>query len=150
MKIKICKLAPGNIRGMTLIELVIAIAVIAILTGLAVPNYRNYVLRANRAEAMDILLATAACQERVYTKFHQYDTGRCMDDTTTPNGNYVLTMATANENQNYVLTATPQASQSEDTCGNLTLNDRGERGSSAAADAGQIADCWRGKRISGS
>ncbi len=150
MRCHILKKPNSWVTGFTLIELLIVLAVIAVLAGLALPNYNAYVLRANRSEAIDILLATAACQERVYTKFHQYDTSRCLENTTTQGGHYVLTMAVSNGNQNYLLTATPQDSQLQDSCGNLTLNDQGERGSSASTEISKIADCWRGRQISSS
>lgn len=134
-------------RGVTLIELIIVIAVLALLVRMALPSYEQYVLRSNRAEAIEILLATAACQERVYTKFHQYDTNRCLDVTTTPNGHYVVSMSTSNSNQNYTLTATAQANQAKDSCGNLTLTDLAVRGSSKSSDKAAIARCWSGRSL---
>ncbi len=133
--------------GFTLIELMIVIATVAVLLGLAIPSYRDYAARANRAEALDILLTTAACQERVYTKVNQYDTARCDSAATTMNGLYTISMTTSNANQNFTLTATPQNSQANDSCGNMTLTDAGVRGSSETTDVQKIADCWRGKKI---
>lgn len=133
--------------GFTLIELMIVIATLAVLLGLAVPSYRDYVVRANRSEALDILLTTAACQERVYTKINQYDTARCDSAATTMNGYYTISMTTSNANQNFTLTATPQGGQANDSCGNMTLTDAGVRGSSKTTDVQKIADCWRGKKI---
>lgn len=133
--------------GFTLIELMIVIAVIAILLGVALPSYRDYVVRANRSEALEILLTTAACQERIYTKLNRYDTARCDSAATTVNGYYTISMTTSNANQNYALTATPQNSQTEDSCGNLTLTDQGVHGSSETSDIQKIAECWRGRKI---
>lgn len=53
-------------RGVTLIELVVVAAVIAILATVAIPSYRNHLLRAHRTEARAALLALATAQE----KFH--------------------------------------------------------------------------------
>ena len=55
-------------KGFTLIELMIVIAVIAILLSLAVPVYSNYSTRAKIAEGMSVAAAAktatrAACQE---------------------------------------------------------------------------------------
>ena len=111
--------------GFTLIELMIVVAVIAILMGIALPSYRDYVVRANRSEALDILLTTAACQERIYTKLSRYDTARCDSAATTVSGLYTISMATSNANQNYTLSASPQNAQTEDSCGTLTLSDQG-------------------------
>lgn len=134
-------------RGFTLIELVIIIATLGVLFGLVVPSYLDYMVRANRSEALDVLLTTAACQEQVYARTRQYDTARCDSATTIVNGHYTISMTTSNANQNFTLTATPQKNQVKDSCGNLTLTDAGVRGSSRTYDVKKIADCWRGKKI---
>jgi type IV pilus assembly protein PilE len=53
----------GPVRGFTLIELVIAISIVAILTTIAVPAYQQYVLRANRTVAKTVLQKIAQDQE---------------------------------------------------------------------------------------
>lgn len=138
-------------QGFTLIELMVVVGVVAILAALAAPSYRDYVLRTNRTEAINALLETAACQERVFIKFNQYDSGRCLTAPTTANGHYTLGMAynnTLGTQQGYTLTATALGGQANDSCGSLTLTDRGERGATGAAgDAAKVADCWRGRKI---
>ena len=133
--------------GFTLIELMTVIAVVAILTTLAIPSYREYVLRTNRMEAINILLEVASCQERIYVRFNQYDANRCGASATTANGLYTVSMATSNANQNYTLTATALGGQVNDSCVNLTLTDQGIRGTSASNDAANIAKCWKGRKI---
>ena len=54
-------------RGFTLIELLIAMAVIAILSAIAIPSYSAYVIRGQRAAAKAVLLQTAQAMERYYT-----------------------------------------------------------------------------------
>jgi type IV pilus assembly protein PilE len=145
--------SPRNLRfsgrGFTLIELMMVIAIVAIILTFSIPSYREYVLRANRTEAMNFLLDTAACQERVYTKINQYDANRCIDSALSANGLYSVTMTTSDADQNFLLTAVPQGAQADDSCGDLTLTNTGIKGSSKAVSDVQIADCWRGKRISG-
>lgn len=130
-----------------MVELLTVIAVVAILTALAVPSYREYVLRTNRMEAINILLEVASCQERIYVRFNQYDADRCGAAATTANGLYTVGMTTSNTNQNYTLTATALGAQVNDSCVNLTLNDLGERGTSASGVATDVAKCWKGKKI---
>lgn len=133
--------------GFSLIELMTVIAVVAILTSLAVPSYREYVMRTNRMEAINVLLEVASCQERIYVRFNQYDANRCEASSTTENGHYTVSMATSNANQNYTLTATAQGGQVNDSCVHLSLTDQGVRGTSASNVATDIAKCWKGKKI---
>ena len=136
-----------RVFGFTLIELITAVAVVAILTALAVPSYRQYVLRTNRMEAINILLEVASCQERIYVRLNQYDANRCGAAATTANGLYTVSMGTSNANQNYTLTATALGGQANDSCVNLTLTDQGIRGTSASNVAADIAKCWKGRKI---
>ena len=61
-----------RMHGVTLIELLIVIVVIGILAAIAVPSYRNYVLRAQRTDAMSALLRVAAAQEKFYLQNNTY------------------------------------------------------------------------------
>ena len=60
-------------RGFTLIELMIAVAVVAILVMVAAPQYTAYVVRTNRAAAVGCLLQQAQFMERVYATNMRYD-----------------------------------------------------------------------------
>ena len=53
-----------QMRGVTLMELMIVVVVIGILTAIAFPNYQEFTARAKRTEAKSILLEIAANQER--------------------------------------------------------------------------------------
>ena len=59
-------------RGVTLIELMIVMAIIGIIAAIAIPSYRRYVVRANRADAKTALLQTAQLLERCYTNSTPY------------------------------------------------------------------------------
>jgi type IV pilus assembly protein PilE len=59
-------------RGVTLIELVVVAALIAILATVAIPSYRSHVLRAHRTEARAALLALATAQEKFHLVCHRY------------------------------------------------------------------------------
>ena len=61
-----------TMRGMTLMELMIVVAIIGILTAIAYPSYRQYVAKAKRSEAKNCLLQIAAMQERVYLRERSY------------------------------------------------------------------------------
>ena len=53
----------NNRRGFTLVEVMIVVAIIAILVALALPSYGRYVRKANRGEAQQLLLNWANNQE---------------------------------------------------------------------------------------
>ena len=61
-----------NDRGMTLIELMIVVVVVAVLASIALPSYRQYVLRSHRVEAKSALLNVAAAQEKFYLQNNTY------------------------------------------------------------------------------
>lgn len=133
-------------RGITLIELMIVVVVVAILAAIAYPSYRQQVLRTNRSSAKTQLTQTAQVLERCFTRFSAYnDVANCPVANTlngggtldTPDGLYrVSAVITATT---FDLTATPQAAQAGDVCGNLTLDETGTR----AASGGTMANCWR-------
>lgn len=133
-------------RGFTLIELMIAVAVIAILAAIALPSYREYVLRANRAEARNGLLQAAHWMERVATA-----TGRYLNTSeltnfpahlkTVPAGTYDITVAGDTEGRSYTLSATPKGRQAGDRCGTFTLAHNGTRGL-GSGDAALVEECW--------
>ena len=62
-------------QGFTLIEVMITVAVVAILTAVALPSYNEYVRRGQRAEARAALLQAAQFMERVRTERNSYRPG---------------------------------------------------------------------------
>jgi type IV pilus assembly protein PilE len=61
-----------SLRGVTLIELMIVVVVVAILGTVAVPSYRQYMIRTYRTEAKSALLQIHANQERHYLQHLTY------------------------------------------------------------------------------
>lgn len=120
----------------------ITLVVLSIVVAIALPSYNRYVVRSNRSEGIESLLAAAACQERLFIRNNAFDDEECGG--TTNNGHYEVTVATADANQSFVLTATPQNNQATDDCGVLTLDDRGVR--TAGGETGELAvQCWSGR-----
>ncbi|MEJ8854895.1 type IV pilin protein [Variovorax robiniae] len=61
-----------HVRGFTLIELMIVVAVIGILSAIAYPSYQSYILKSRRADAKNALLDLAAREERVFSNTNSY------------------------------------------------------------------------------
>lgn len=134
--------------GMTLIELMVVVVIIGILASIAVPSYRNYVIRTNRTEAKTALMATASALERCYTRFLQYNNPGCAValPLPVPGGRYQIQVGADGINaQDFSIQAVPQGRQADDTdCGTLNLNSRSQRsqtGTKGTDAAGTVA-CW--------
>lgn len=135
-----------NTNGFTLIEMLIALAIVGILTAIAVPSYQDSVRKTKRAEGKSLLLDAAQKQEQHFTEHNRYATGITANTppndtlltTVSESGHYVLTISN-NTASTFTFTATPQASHSDTICGALTLDHLGIKGESGS---GTIDDCW--------
>ena len=130
-------------RGFTLIEVMIVVVIVGILAAIALPSYREYVLRGNRAQGQALLMEAAARQERFYAQNGAYLTDNANKSRLKVNEGaydelYVLSVGSAADDGGYTLTATQQFSDAG--CGNLTLNARGIKGESGTKS---VDDCWK-------
>jgi type IV pilus assembly protein PilE len=111
-------------RGFTLIELMITIAIIAILTAVAFPSYTDYVTRSKLAEAYAHLADLRVKMEQTYLDNRRYSTTAAGGTCGIPGGNTPTTMGTkyfdfgcissspnAAGDQEYVLTASGKVSE---------------------------------------
>jgi type IV pilus assembly protein PilE len=138
---------PGARRqqGVTLMELLTVVVVIGILSAISVPTYRAYVIRAQRTEAKNALLATAGALERCFTRMNAYDDDDCEAANELPRtlaeGNYQIVADTLDPGF-FELHAVPQGGQTEDDeCQTLTLDSRNERGVTGGATR-DAQFCW--------
>lgn len=135
----------GRTRGFTLVELMIAVAVIAVLAAIALPSYQNYMFRARRADGREMLQRIASAQERFYTNRMRYTAdlttaaGLNLGTATSEAGHYAVAVNVAADGQSFTLTAAPQGIQAPDACANLTVNNVGARGYSGSDSNGS---CW--------
>ena len=131
-----------RVKGFTLIELMIAIAVVAILAAIAFPSYQNYILKSGRADAKSALYGAAQTLERCYTRFSAYNNSNCQVQAGTnidsENEKYEVKVETTATT--FDLTAEPKGQQTKDTeCKNFTLDHTGAKGVSGS---GTVDDCW--------
>jgi type IV pilus assembly protein PilE len=129
--------------GFTLLELMMALAVVAVLLALAVPAYQRYVQRGERAEAVRLLLAAAACQERIRAQGGYYDTARCLEGVVASAYEFRIEPPGDATSLAFTLIAEPKRARGDDPCGSLSLNQAGTRGISG--DTGGLAACWGGR-----
>lgn len=126
-------------RGFTLIELMIVVAVIAILAAIAIPSYQNQVQKTRRADAQTGLLQVAQQLERCFTRTNTYVD--CFDGNNppdSPDGFYSITFEQGPTATTFLLLATRQGAQANDPCGNFRLDQRGNRTVTGNADL----RCW--------
>lgn len=59
-------------QGFTLIELMVAVAIISLLAAIAIPNYYNFICKAKQSEAKDFLGVMARCQEAYFIEYNTF------------------------------------------------------------------------------
>lgn len=134
-------------KGFTLVEILITLAIIGIITAIALPAYQDSQLRAGRADGKNALMQVASDQERYYSNNFAY-LAKATPLATVPattlvsrDGHYNVTVAACSGStitNCFIATATPVGTQANDSCGNLTINSLGVR----TASGGSVDDCW--------
>ena len=139
-------------KGFSLIELMVTVAIVAILAAIAFPSYQSQVQQSRRRDAEGALVSFANAMERFFTTNNTYlgaaGTQAIPTNTGAPwvfstqapvdggTAVYTLTISAATAST-YTLSATPVTGgpQASDSCGTLTL-------SSTGAKNATTANCW--------
>ena len=133
----------GHNAGFTLLELMIVIAVIAILAAIVLPSYQNAVYKGRRADGTTALLDLANRMQRYYGDNNTFATATIANvgaSTTSPQGHYTLSIAAQAVNT-YTIQAAPVGAQAGDAkCGTLTLTSASIRGRSGTEP--DVSQCW--------
>lgn len=145
--------------GFTLVEVVFATSIVAILASIAYPSYLQHIATSRRADAQGALLGLAAAMERHATTHNFKYTGAAGSQAapadsgdpwvfakTVPvsggTATYNLKIAASAETS-FTLEAIPTGAQAKDKCGTLTLTSAGLRGIKNAQADVKVDDCWR-------
>lgn len=139
-------------KGVTLVELMVVLVIVAILSAIAVPSYRQYSMRANRAEAHWNLLRLAAAQEKFYLQNNTYAEDDELSeappnglgiDATSESGYYTFSI-TAADATGFQAQAVAAGGQVDDTdCDVFGIDDTGVRyGGPGPLGTNNDPDCW--------
>jgi type IV pilus assembly protein PilE len=150
-------------NGFTLIELIIAVAIVAILAAIAYPWYKESVAKGRRAEAQALLVQSAQWMERFFAENYSYSTNTAGVAVTDPtmfaasysqsptNGTAAYTISVAATATSFTVTATRTGTMATDKCGNFQITNTGIRqlasgtysASAGATQALAMQSCWR-------
>lgn len=136
-------------KGFSLIELLVAVAIVGIAAAIAAPSYSSYLTKTRRGDATIALTEVAGEQTRFFTESNRYaatmgELGYGASDAdnawVTPEGHYSVTVSGTSA-RGFVLTAAPVAggAQADDAeCGSFTLSSTGAKNTSTGK--GEL--CW--------
>lgn len=125
-------------RGFTLIELMIAIAVVAVLTAIALPSYSAYVQRSKVPAALDALSSYATRMEQRYQDVGNYGTGTACGVSLPTASNFSVSCTLTSSGQGFTATATGSGTMAGYT---YTINQAGTR-ATTAHPKGANTSCW--------
>ena len=131
-------------RGVTLIELMIAVAIIGILAKIAYPAYVDYVMRGKVVDATQVLASRRAAMEQYFQDNRTYVavtsvTDPCSSDTTAGKGSFTIS-CTARSSTAYTITATGSGAASGFI---YTIDQNGtQKTTSLPSGWGTTGSCW--------
>ncbi len=129
--------------GMTLVEIVLVVGLLGMLLSIAMPTYQGFLERGHRVEAIRLLLAAAACQERQRARRGTFDTTRCAGQSNNEFYRLIIEPEGQTSSSEFMLIAEPLERQRHDICGSLSLDQSGTQGISGPQN--RLRKCWAGR-----
>lgn len=140
--------SPRLQRGLTLFELAVVIAALAVLAAIAIPNYRQHVIRLEREDAVRELRTLVqqlnGCFSRTgdYTRVDDVPNPCVTLPYVIPGGTYQLTGSISMAA--FTLAAVPQGNQASDAaCAGFSINQLGQQG---ITGNGSVQECWQSRQ----
>lgn len=130
-----------RLSGFTLIELIIVIAIVAVLASISMGFYGSYVIKANRTDARSALTETSTSLEKCKALYSAYNNSNCNVSLPLDSEKGYYTISGAPAASEFTLTATPKTGtpQANDTkCTTLTLTNTGIKSGTGS----DITECW--------
>ena len=133
--------------GFTLIELMVTVAIVAILGTIAMATYTSQVRKSRRTDARSAVMDLAGREEKLFSMINAYsataaDLGYTALPATIGSGYYNLSVVinAPTDPPSYTITATAIGSQASDTtCATFTID---QLGSQSSTGSGTPAACW--------
>jgi type IV pilus assembly protein PilE len=131
-------------QGFTMIEVLVVVAIVAILASVALPSYTAYIQRAKVPAGLDALQSYFTRMEQRFQDSGTYSktvaaVTSCAIDPPAPVANYTVTCALSGGGTGYTATATGSGVLSGYT---YTINSSGTRVTTAHPKGAPAANCW--------
>lgn len=129
------------VRAYTLIEMMVTVAIVALLATIAIPSYTEYATRARLADAYDALAAYRVQMEQAYLDNGNYGVNNACAIAPQNVGSFNVACALGNNGQSFVASATGNGLNNISGY-TFTINETGARATTAFPSATVPTNCW--------